>query len=423
MLDRREFLETTGAGMLATALPAAASQPAKPKKKMAIVTTVWRYLSHAQHMGDRFLVGYPMDGQWHSPSLDVVSLHVDQTPKGDLSKARATEFGFDVYPSIAKALRCGGKKLAVDAVLIIGEHGDYPRNEFGQKKYPRYRLFNAVADVFKADGRAVPVFNDKHLSWNQDWAKQMVATSRALKFPFMAGSSLPVTWRMPAVDLPWGSRPKEIMGLAYGGVDSYDFHALETMQCMAERRKGGETGVKWMQAIRGDAVWRAMKAGSFGKGGWSPALFEACLTRSHTLGQPRAGFNHRHPTPEEIRKLVKDPVAYRFEYNDGMRATMFLMNGLVKDFTFAAEFADKTPPLSTLFYLPPTPNVQYSAILMHNVERMFLTGRPPYPIERTLLTTGLVAAATKSLTLKKRLETPHLDVKYEVPKRSTFCQT
>lgn len=423
MLDRREFLGTTGAGMLASTLPAQESKTAKPRKRMAIVTTVWRYLSHAQHMGDRFLVGYPMNGQWHQPRLDVVSLYVDQTPKGDLTKDRAKEFGFTIYPSIAKALRCGGKKLAVDAVLIIGEHGDYPRNEYGQKKYPRYRLFKGVTEVFKADGRAVPVFNDKHLSWNWDWASEMVKTSRELKFPFMAGSSLPVTWRMPSVDLPWGSRPREIMGVAYGGVDSYDFHSLEVMQCMAERRKGGETGVKWMQALRGDAVWKAMRIGSFTKGGWNPALFEACLTRSQTLAQPRAGFNHRHPTPTEIRKVVKDPVAYRFQYNDGLQATMFLMNGLVRDFTFAADLPGKSQPLSTLFYLPPTPNVQYSAILMHNVETMFLNGKPPYPIERTLLTTGLVAAATKSLTLKKRIDTPHLNVKYEVGKQSTFCDS
>lgn len=423
MLDRRQFLESTGAGLMAAPLLASAKASDKPRKRMAIVTTVWRYLSHAQHMGDRFLVGYPMDGRWHRPGLDVVSLYVDQKPKGDLSAQRAKEFGFTVYPSIAEALRCGGKKLAVDAVLIIGEHGNYERNKYGQKKYPRYRFFKAVTDVFKADGRAVPVFNDKHLSWNWDWAKEMVATSRKLDFPFMAGSSLPVTWRMPAVDLPWGAQPEEITGLAYGGVDSYDFHALETMQCMAERRQGGETGVKWMQAIRGEDFWKAKRAGSFEKGGWDPALFEACLTRSHTLAQPRAGFNHRHPSPAEMRKLVKDPIAYRFEYNDGLKATMFLMNGLVRDFTFAAKVKGRSQPLSTLFYLPPTPNVQYSAILMHNVERMFLTGQPPYPVERTLLTTGLVAAATKSLTLKKRIDTPHLDMKYRVGKESTFCRT
>src|SRR6185503_18869663 len=131
-----------------------------------------------------------------------VSAYVDQFPRGDLSRARAKESSFTIYPSVAEALRCGEDKLAVDAVLVIGEHGNYPNNEYGQKKYPRYEFFKQVTDVFKKDGRTTPVFNDKHLSWKWDWAKEMVDISRELKFPFLAGSSLPVTWRMPSIDLP-----------------------------------------------------------------------------------------------------------------------------------------------------------------------------------------------------------------------------
>ena len=390
---------------------------------MAIVTTVWHYLSHAQHMGDRFLVGYPMNGEWHQPGLDVVSLYVDQKPQSDLSQQRSEEFGFDVYPSIADALRVGKDKLAVDAVLVIGEHGSYDQNEYGQKKYPRYEFFKQITDVFRADGRSVPVFNDKHLSWNWEWAKEMVETSRELKFPLMAGSSLPVTWRLPAVDLPWQADTEEIMGLAYGGVDSYDFHSLEVMQCMAERRRGGETGVKSVEALSGDAVWAAMNSGSWQAGGWNPDLFSACLNRSQTLAQSRATFNHRRPTVEEIRKMVKDPVAYRIEYTDGLKATMLLMNGLVADFTFACKLRNQSRPISTLFYLPPTPNVQYSAVLMSNVEKMFLTGEATYPVERTLLTSGILAAASQSLTKKQRVETPHLDVKYSASEASMYSRS
>ena len=174
-----------------------------------------------------------------------------------------------------------------------------------------------MTDVYKQDGRAVPVFNDKHLSWNWDWAVEMVDISRELNFPFLAGSSLPVTWRMPSIDMPYGAEVDEMMCVAIGGVDSYDFHALEVMQCMAERRKGGETGVAWVEALRGDAVWKAMASGNFGSGGWDPELFEACLCRSQTLAQPET-FSHRYPTPEQIREWVADPVAYRFQYNDGL---------------------------------------------------------------------------------------------------------
>ena len=135
-------------------------------KRIAIVTTIWKYLSHAQHMGDRFLIGYPFNGRWHKPDIKVVSLYVDQKPAGDQSQERAKEFGFSVYPTISETLRCGGDKLAVDAVVIIGEHGDYAHNELGQILYPRHEFFKQCVEVFEKDGRAVPVYNDKHLSCN-----------------------------------------------------------------------------------------------------------------------------------------------------------------------------------------------------------------------------------------------------------------
>jgi hypothetical protein len=334
MLNRRTFL--AAAACVPLAARSFAAPPRSTRKKLAVITTEWRYRSHAWHMAERFLVGYPIGGTWHWPPFEVVSAFVDQVPENDLSRQRAKEFGFKIYPTIAEALRCGGRQLAVDAVLIIGEHGEYPVNEFGQHLYPRYQFFKQVVDVFRATGKTTPVFNDKHLSWKWEWAKEMFDTSRALGIPFLAGSSLPVTWRMPAVDLPFDSDVSEVMCVAHGGLDSYDFHALETIQCMAERRRGGECGVVSMHALRGDAVWQAIDAGSWERGDWDAGLFEACLCRSQTLAQPPT-FSDRHPTAEEMRQWVKEPAAYRFEYADGLKATMLLLNGLVEDFTFAAR--------------------------------------------------------------------------------------
>ena len=426
MLSRRHFLTSLGAlgaGSVAGIPILAAEPPARPRKRLAVVTTEWRYRSHAWHMAERFLVGYPRAGRWHQPPFEVVSAYVDQTPEKDLSRSRAKEFGFPLCSTIAEALQLGGNALAVDAVLIIGEHGNYPKNEYGQTQYPRYEFFKQTTDVFRKSGRAVPVFNDKHLSWKWDWAKEMVDLSRELNFGFSAGSSLPVTWRMPAIDLPWGAQMQEMLCVAMGGIDSYDFHALEVMQCMAERRSGGETGVVAMQGLRGDAVWKAMEARSWDQGGWDPQLFTSCLARCQTLAQPET-FSHRYPTPAQIRQWVADPVAYRFEYADGLRATMLLMNGLVGDFTFATRLQGESEPLSTLFYLPPNPNVTYSAALMAKAETTFLTGKSPDPIERTLLTSGLVEAGVRSLgTGQKRLETPHLAIHYTAPRTSLFAGT
>jgi hypothetical protein len=419
MLSRRTFLGT--AAGLALAPTVRAADP--PRKKLAVVTTVWNYHSHAWHMAERFLTGYPIQGKWHQPPFEVVAAYVDQFPKGDLSRQRAEEFGFKIYASVGEALRCGGDKLAVDAVLIIGEHGNYPVNKLGQTQYPRYEFFKQSTEVFAKNGRVVPVFSDKHLSWRWDWAKEMVETARRMEIPFLAGSSLPVTWRMPSVDLPYGAEVEEMLGIAIGRPDSYDFHALEMIQCMAERRKGGETGVKSVQALRGDALWKVMAAKSWDAGGWDPRLFEACLCRSQTLAQTPTG-NDRYPTPDQMRDWAKDPIGYRYEYIDGTKATMLLMNGLVGDFTFAARIKGEPEPLSTLFYLPPNPNVTYSAVLMSKAEELFVTGKPPYPIERTLLTTGLVEAGVRSLGEgQRRLETPHLSIKYTAPKESQFARS
>lgn len=293
------------------------------KPKLAIVSTVWSYFTHPEHMGDCFLHGWGMGGQWHEPGLQVVSMYVDQqadtnphdkTSETDIYRQRASEFGFALYDDIAETLRCGGDSLAVDAVLIIGEHGSYPYNEFGQHLYPRYRFFREVTRVFREDGRSVPVFNDKHLSWRFKWAKEMVDTSYELGFPLMAGSSLPVAWRMPPIDMPLGAQLEEVMGVGYGGVDSYDFHSLETIQCMAERRKGGETGVKWVEATRGEDVWRALLEDS--EGGPSLKLLEACLSRSHSLNMARGagngGFCKRFPSVDEMREMAKEPYMIRY---------------------------------------------------------------------------------------------------------------
>jgi hypothetical protein len=237
-------------------------------------------------------------------------------------------------------------------------------------------------------------------------------------FPLLAGSSLPLTWRMPAVDMPRGAEVEEAMCVAFGGEDVYDFHAHETIQCMAERRKGGETGVVAVRGLKGENVWKALASDAR-----LAELFEACLCRSQTLAQA-GDTSDRRPTPAQIKEMVKEPVMHRVEYADGLKSTMLLLNGLVKDFTFAARLKGEKEPLSVLFHLPPNPNVTYSAALMSKAEEMFLTGKAPYPVERTLLTGGINEAGLKSLAAGgKRLETPHLAVKYAAPKESQFWRT
>ena len=193
--------------------------------------------------------------------MEVVSLWLDQHPEDDLSEVRAQQFDFENYPSIAAALRCGGDKLAVDAVLFIAEHGDYPSNDRGQKLYPRFEWFEEIVDVFEQDGRAVPVYVDKHLSYDFDKARRMVDRSQRVGFPILAGSALPVTWRIPELELPLHCEIEEVVMSGGGDRDAHAFHALEALQAMVERRRGGETGVRAVELLRGDDVLEAMEAG------------------------------------------------------------------------------------------------------------------------------------------------------------------
>jgi hypothetical protein len=419
MITRRELL----AGIPLAALGQTGTRPRNARPKLAGVVTVYHKFSHAQHIIDRFLDGYGWNGAYHHPPMDLVALYVNQVGADDLSRERAARFPtMKLYPSIAEALTQGGSNLAVDGVVLVGEHGNYPYNEKHQHLYPRFEFFQQIVKVFESSGRSVPVFSDKHLSCNWEWARQMYDTSRRMGFPFMAGSSLPVTWRTPSLEMPSGARVREAVCVFYGGLDSYDFHALETVQCMVERRSGGESGVKWVQAYRGEDFWKAYQEGI-----WSKDLVEAALCRSHTLKPAREGFNDIFPTVADMRRLVKDPAAYHYEHLDGVKCTVLMMSGLVEDFNFAARIEGRAQPFSTQMYLPMPPGrtslANFFSPLVNNFEKMFLTGRPTYPVERTLLTTGLTAAGMESLYRKQRFETPHLRISYQPTKESTYWRT
>ncbi len=409
------------------------------RPKIAALVTEYRYRAHGQHIVDRFLGGYGWESRYHRPAMDLVSLYVDQVRESDLSRDRARQYpSMKIYPTIAEALTLGGENLAVDGVLLIAEHGQYPRNEKGQRMYPRYEFFQQIVEVFRRSGRSVPVFNDKHLSWKWEWAREMVGTAKDLDFAFMAGSSLPVAWRLPSVDMPLGAEVEEAMVVGGGGgADSYGFHGLEAIQCMVERRRGGETGVVAMQAVRGGKVWEALRAGSWDSGGWSSDLFEACLCRSLALTPTRRGFNQNYPPMEKIPLLVKDrvtpsgpqldqPLAFRCEYADGLRATLLLLEGLTLGWTFAARLKGPQKLLSTNLYTPfrgltGGTEANFFNPLVNSIEKMFLSGKATYPVERTLLTSGMTEAAVDSLWRgQQRIETPHLAVRYRPTPESTF---
>ncbi len=424
-LSRRRFL-AVGAGLLLAPrlvadLPRSQPppRPDKPSKKLAVVTTAYYYLSHAYHVCGRFLYGYLRDGKMHYPDFGIAGMYVEQQKEGDLSRELADKYGFKLSGDVAGALTLGGDKLAVDGVLLIGEHGDYPLNDKGQKLYPRYELFQKVVQVFRKSGRSVPVFCDKHLSYDRKQAREMVETAGKLGFPLMAGSSLPVTWRRPELELPLGAKVEDAVVASRGELEIFGIHALESLQCMVERRAKGQQGVAAVTCLEGDDVW---KAGD--RGAWSWELLEHALGRSPSLNVGDVRDNCRHFVPPPGRPTFpKGPVAFVVEYRDGLRATVLLLNGHVDDTTFAAKLGGEKKPVSTLFYLPPPPGASFLQALAVRVEEFLATGRPPYPVERTLLTGGVLDYVHESRAQgHKRLETPDLDVSYDPPKDSGFLR-
>jgi hypothetical protein len=249
MVDtRREFLAQSAAAAVALTAPAWAAA-ATPRPKVAAIFTEFRLRSHAYNILENFLQPYLFCGQLVDPGVDVVSFYADQFPEGDMAREASRRFKIPLYKSIEQALCQGGKELAVDAVLSIVEHGDYPTNELGQKQYPRKEFFDRSVAVMQRSGRFVPFFNDKHLSYRWDWAKQMYDTARQHQFPLMAGSSVPLAQRRPDWDLPEGAEIEEAVAVHGGGMEVYDFHGLELLQSFVEKRRGGETGISRVEQI------------------------------------------------------------------------------------------------------------------------------------------------------------------------------
>jgi hypothetical protein len=402
--DRRDFLGRTGclaAGALLPLLPRAGhgqlvAPPASNKRIAAIVTTYHRY-SHADNIVTRFMEGYSIAGKSYPPPCRVASLFIEQVDDIDIGRPLARRWKIPLFNSAAEALTLGGDKLAVDGVLLVAEHGKYPVNEKGQILYPRHRLFSEIVKVFRDSKRSVPVFNDKHLSYSWPEARWMFDQSRELGFAMMAGSSVPVTWRRPDLQPPVGIEWQGALAVGYGHFEVYGFHTLEALQVMTERRKGGETGVRAVQCLEGKDTWKAAAEGA-----WDRRLLEAALGRV-----PKRGLGT--VAEEDARAVV-----YLVEYRDGLRAAAYLSPRHVQEFAFAGRARGTSAPLACWYDLP-KPQRDHFSFLAGHVARMMVTGKPTYPVERTLLTTGMLSFLVDSKAAgHKRLETPQLDIKYRL---------
>jgi len=367
------------------------------RPKLAVVVTSYFAGSHGECYPTKLMEGKQFDDHFEPPLCDVVSMHLLEIAKNDVGVETAKRNNVPMFPTVATALCRGGNVLDVDGVVLIGEHGTYPLNDKGQQLYPRRELFDQIVNVFRQSGRVVPVFNDKHMSWNWTWAKYMWRTIQEMRIPWMAGSSLPFAKFVPLAPLPRGQKLDHIVAVGYGPLESYGFHSLETGQMIAERRAGGESGVRSVQVISGKDVWDAQAAGR-----WPRDIAEAAFASV----QKPSGKPQDH---------TSDVHAFDIEYRDGQRMTVIMANGFSQEFAFAWRPTGKSEITAAAYELDPLPRLKHFSATVRALEEMYVSGKPTAASgPRTYLTTGILAYGMDSHFRKgQKLSTPDLEVAYK----------
>jgi hypothetical protein len=396
-LTRRDWLAGTATAAMLSGLPgiatAAAVKPVQSKSVAAVITKYEKGL-HADVLLGKILEGWKQDGG-DGPALTLSSMYVDQFSDRDLARKMSENYDVPIFDTIEKAVTVGGNSIPVDGVISIGEHGNYPSNDKGQVLYPRRRFFEGITDTFRKYGKVVPVFSDKHIGPVWSDAKWIYDRAQQMQVPFMAGSSMTVGARTPEITIPMGCDIETAVGIGYSGLDIYGSHTLAFFQCHVERRRGAETGVEWVQCLEGEEIWTLIDNGTI-----SQAAFVAAL----------AAVPHKEGNVRES----KNATLFLFQYSDGLLGAVFMLPQFCTGTSIALKLKRREGFLATRFDEQPEPAHPHFAWLLKGIERMVHTGIPSYPVERTLLTAGVLdRALTSRIQNHEKLMTPELRIEYQ----------
>jgi hypothetical protein len=362
-------------------------------KKVAFITHIYRNSAHADVIGTKLFLGIPADDGMVVPQIKIASVYIEQIGANDTGVKIAKMNSTPVFPTVEEALTLGGDKLAVDAVIYVGEHGEYPYNRLGMKLYPRMNYLERIFRVFDASKKSVPVFTDKALSYSWLDSKWIYDRAKELNVPLMAGSSLPYCWRDKPLEHPIGVKISEAVAIGYASLDAYGFHVTEILQCMVERRAGGETGVASVEGLKGADVWAALDSGKI-----SQKLVDAACD---TIKGKATG---------NMRDIVKMPYAVIVKYKDGTKGSIVMLDQYVKEgWAYAAKTGKNI--VATEFVLDHSMSYSHFSYLALNIQKFIVSG-PTAPIERNLLTSGIIDMGIRSLAEGKIRQTPFLNIKY-----------
>lgn len=361
------------------------------RKRVAAIVTEYRTNSHAEVIVGRLLGEFA-----YRPQVEIVSLYTDQVPSNDGSREAAARYGIPLYPAIAEAIQAPARNGGLHGVVIIGEHGDYPKDDLGRTRYPRRRFLEETLLALDGAGLRVPVFSDKFLAWRIEDTLWMYEELVRRGIPFMGGSAIPHTPRVPAFDEGRLKQAKEWLVLSFSHeIEAYGYHALEVLQSLAEQRPGGETGVKAVTALEGEAVWKAMDGKK-----WPEELL------LHALAVCRDGETFAHP-----RLSPESPVLFIVEYRDGTRGYVLQQHGLTGRWGFAFRDGQGAVVSSVCWSGDERPFSHFDTFAQL-IEQLIVTGREPFPKERVLVSSALINRAMESLHNRARVETPELNIVY-----------
>ena len=357
----------------------------KPLRHLAFVLEDFALQTPAQQLLDRFLFGYRRNGAFHKP--DGIRCSVSLAPVGGEGGVRGQPSA-DAATLLQQRTTEADLQLAdlpaavrdADAVLVI------PRADSATPASA-----NLTAALTHAK-RGATCFVFGALSENLAAARTFATLAAARQITLAAGTFLPVTWRLPQVDLPANAPVDESLIVVQGPSPLAELHALDGLLPVLARRAGGERGVRRMKFLSGRELWRAADRRE-----WSWGLLSAALSRSDS---PQGDTLVDGRTQDlvglgQVPKLATNPRGWLLEHTDGVRTTLLALDGVVADYNFAVRLRDGSEVSAQLFRAPVPAQEHYSQ-LAAALEDFFRTGQPPGPASRALLTAGLLGACRQA---------------------------